>query len=799
MSLTLAVLAPFLLAPLIPVLNRCLRVNVGWPVALIPAAIFAYLSAQLPRLMNGEVVHVIYPWIPSLDINFTLYLDGLSLFFAMLITGIGTLVVLYSIFYLDPKEEKGNFYVYILLFMGAMLGIVTSNNLILLFIFWELTSFSSFLLIGFWFHRGESRYGALKSMLITVLGGLAMLAGFILLYIITGTFELREIIAQAGVIKDHAFYFPAMLLILLGAFTKSAQVPFHIWLPNAMEAPTPVSAYLHSATMVKAGIFLIARMTPALGGTMEWFLIVSGVGIVTMFFSAMLAIRQTDLKALLAFGTVSQLGLIVALLGFGTPGAILGAMFHLLNHAAFKGSLFMVAGIIDHETGSRDIRQLRGLAKVMPVTAAIAGIGSLAMAGIPPFNGFLSKEMFFAASLEAVTTTYIAAHPLAALFPVMAVIGSVFTFIYSMMLFHGVFFNGPLTKDTDKKPHEAPFGLYFPALVLASLNIIIGLYPKLVANTILGPVTEAILLEPMKIKITLWHGFNLPLGMSAAVIVFGSLLYWRIEQTKGTVSAITANKASAYASANAVYDWTVVNTVQGAKKLTDWQMTGYLRDYLVFIMTFAIAIAGLTMWLKQGFDFNMVNLAPIALHEAILLVLIMAAAMAVVLAKSRLVAIIALGVVGYAISLLYILFRAPDLALTQLIVETVTLALFLLVFCHLPKGLVAETGKHTIKTINVIISVLAGLMVTGLAVSAHNQKSFAPISDYFVENSYQLAGGKNMVNVILVDFRGLDTMGEIVVVGMAAFAVYAMIKLRLKKPAKLKKRNLEAHLREGGK
>jgi multicomponent Na+:H+ antiporter subunit A len=794
MSLALAVLAPFLLAPLIPVLNRFLKVHVGWPVALIPAAIFAYLSAQLPKLMNGEVVHIAYQWVPSLGIDFTLYLDGLSLLFAMLITGIGTLVVLYSIFYLDPKESMGNFYVYILLFMGAMLGVVTSNNLILLYVFWELTSLSSFLLIGFWFHRGESRYGAQKSMLITVLGGFAMLTGFVLLYMITGTFDIRETIAQASVIKSHQFYFPAMILILLGAFTKSAQVPFHIWLPNAMEAPTPVSAYLHSATMVKAGIFLIARMTPALGGTMEWFLIVSGVGIVTMFFSAMMAIRQTDLKALLAFGTVSQLGLIVTLLGFGTPAAILGAMFHLLNHAAFKGSLFMVAGIIDHETGSRDIRRLRGLAQVMPITAAIAGIGSLAMAGIPPFNGFLSKEMFFGASLEAVTSTHIFAHPLAALYPILAVVGSVFTFIYSMMLFHGVFF-GPLTKDTDKKPHEAPVGLYAPALVLASISIIIGLYPKLVADTILGPVTEAILLEPMKIKITLWHGFNLPLAMSAAVIVFGSLLYRQLEKTKGVVNAITNNKASAYVSANAFYDWTIVNMIKGAKKLIDWQMTGYLRDYLVFILTFAIAIAGGTIFLKQGFEFNMVNLAPIALHEAILLGIIMAAALAVVLAKSRLVAIIALGVVGYTISLVYILFRAPDLALTQLIVETITLALFLLAFYHLPKGLVAETGKHTIKSINVVVSVLSGVLITALAISAHNLKSFEPISAYFIENSYELAGGKNIVNVILVDFRGLDTMGEITVLGIAAFAVYAMIKLRLKKSVKL----IEAHLKEGGK
>ncbi|MDW7673122.1 MAG: Na+/H+ antiporter subunit A [Bacillota bacterium] len=775
MALTLAVLSPFLLAPLIPVLNRYVKFHVGWFVALIPFLNFVFFASHLPQLMNGEVVQVLYQWIPSIGINFTLYLDGLSLLFTMLITGIGTLVVLYSIFYLDSEEPLGNFYVYILLFMGAMLGVVTSNNLILLYIFWELTSFSSFLLIGFWYYRNESRYGAQKSMMITVLGGFAMLAGFVLLYVITGTFDIRELVAQAEVIKAHAFYLPALILILIGAFTKSAQVPFHIWLPNAMEAPTPVSAYLHSATMVKAGIFLIARLTPILAGTAAWFLIVSTVGILTLVMGAFLAIRQTDLKAILAFSTVSQLGLIVTLLGYGTPAAILGATFHLLNHAAFKGSLFMMVGIVDHETGTRDIRRLSGLAKKMPYTAAIAGIGTLAMAGVPPFNGFLSKEMFFVASLEALSTTYVQASPWTILFPSIALLGSIFTFVYSMMIFHGVFF-GPLTQDTDKKPHEAPLGLLLPGLFLASLNIIIGLYPKIVGNTILGPVTEAILTEPMKIKITLWHGFNLPLVMSMAVVVFGGLLYWQLGKTKQILALVPARPSS-----NAVYDWTIVNMVKGAKKITDWQMTGYLRDYILFIMSFTVLVAGGTIYLRQGFSFNMVNLAPIAIYEAIIAVLIVAAAITVVLSKSRLAAIIALGMVGYSVALLFILFRAPDLALTQLIVETVTLALFLLVFYHLPKEIVPETGKSTIKGLNVVVSVLTGVVMTVMAISAHNLKSFESISAYFVENSYKLAGGRNIVNVILVDFRGFDTMGEITVLGIAGFAVYAMIMLRLKR------------------
>lgn len=776
MSLTLAVLLPFLFAPLVPVLHRYVKLHVGWFVLLVPAVTFAFFAAQLPTLMGGQVIQVAYEWVPSMGLNFNLYLDGWSLLFALLITGIGFLVVLYSIFYLDPEEPRGNFYFYLLAFMGAMLGVVTSNNLILLYVFWELTSFSSFLLIGFWYHRTGSRYGAQKSMLITVLGGLVMLAGFVLLYVITGTFEIRDLIAQAEVIKAHALYLPALICILIGAFSKSAQVPFHIWLPNAMEAPTPVSAYLHSATMVKAGIFLIARIFPIMGGTAEWFWIVSTVGISTMIMGSFLAIRQTDLKAILAFSTVSQLGLIITLYGYGTPAAILAGSFHLLNHSAFKGSLFMMVGIVDHETGTRDVRLLSGLAKKMPITALMAGIGCMAMAGIPPFNGFLSKELFFEASVMATSAaTNAFHHPIAILFPIVAVVGSIFTFVYSMMIFHGVFF-GPLTDKTDKMPHEAPIGLLAPGLFLAALNVIIGLFPMIVGKTILPPVTESILLAPMQVKIYLWHGFNVPLFMSMAVVVIGALLYLKLETTKKVLNMVPARPSS-----NAIYDWLVVNVVKGALNLTNRQMTGYLRDYILFTMMAVVGFIGLGVVFNGGYNFNMVGLAPIAVYEALVILIIAAAAIATMMAKSRLMAIISLGIVGYSIALLFVLFRAPDLALTQLIVETVTLALFLLCFYHLPKEIVQETGKATIKIFNIIVAGLTGVLMTVLSISAHNSKTFEPISVYFLENSKTLGGGTNVVNVILVDFRTFDTMGEIVVLGIAAFAVYAMIKLRAKR------------------
>ncbi|MGF7183958.1 multicomponent Na+:H+ antiporter subunit A [Desulfitispora alkaliphila] len=776
MGLTLAVLAPLLFAPLVPVLNRYTKFHVGWLVALVPFTLFVYFASQLPLLMRGEVVEVFYQWVPTFGINFSLYLDGLSLLFAMLITGIGTLVVLYSIYYLAPEEPLGNFYFYIMLFMAAMLGVVTSNNLILLYGFWELTSFSSFLLIGFWFFKEESRYGAQKSMLITVAGGLAMLAGFVLLYMVTGTFEIREIIAQAETIKAHAFYLPILILVLLGAFTKSAQMPFHIWLPNAMEAPTPVSAYLHSATMVKAGIFLIARMTPALGGTMEWFLIVSTVGIITMAMGSFLAIKQKDLKAILAFSTISQLGMIVTLLGLSTSAAVLAAMFHLLNHSAFKGSLFMMVGIVDHETGTRDISKLRGLAKVMPYTAVIAGIGALSMAGVPPFNGFLSKEMFFEVSVETVAATFAYVHPLAIMFPILAFLGSVCTFIYSMMIFHGVFFNGPLTEDTPKHPHEAPFGLLAPGLFLVSLNVIIGLFPGLVGNTILKPVTESILLEPMKIDIYHWHGFNLPLIMSIGVVAFGLILYKNLPQFKKIYDVLPSQP-----NMNTVYDGGLANFLKGSTWLTEKQLTGYLRDYLAVILGFTVALVGSVAIYREALDFNMVNLAPVELAEVLVAVVIAIAAVFTVMAKTRLSAVLSVGVIGYAVALMFVLFRAPDLALTQLIVETVTLALFLLCFFHLPKDLLKGTIKGSAKLVNAAVALGMGTLMTVLTLSAHNNKSFESISKYFIENSYELAGGKNFVNVILVDFRGIDTFGEIVVLAIAALGVYAMIKLRSKR------------------
>ena len=785
MSLTAVVLSPFILAMLVPLLSKVVGKKIGWVVSLLPLTLFVWFAMQLPKIMNGEAVTVFYEWIPSMGINFSLYLDGLNLLFGFLIAGIGFLVVIYSIFYLCAKENLVNFYVFILLFMGAMLGVVTSNNLVLMYLFWELTSFSSFLLIGFWYYKERSRYGAQKSMLITVMGGFSMLAGIILLWVTTGTFEIRGaegIIANSALIKESALYIPIALLILFGAFTKSAQVPFHIWLPDAMEAPTPISAYLHSATMVKAGIFLIALMTPALGGTEFWMLTVSGIGITTLLLGSYLALRQKDLKAILAFSTVSQLGLVIALIGYGTPAAILAGIFHLFNHSAFKGSLFMMVGIVDHETGTRDISKLRGLAKVMPVTAAIAGIGTLAMAGLPPFNGFLSKDMFFKASLDVVNTSFAFMYPYGWVFPVVAVIASTFTFIYSLTIFLKVFFGGELTTETPKVPHEAPFGLLAPAVVLAGITVTVGLFPNLVSQAILEPAVLAVSGVQYNVSIYHWHGIGPGLWIKVFIIAAGLFLYWHLDTLRAVIARVP-NAINAISS-NRFYDWALPATLSGALKVTNAHMTGRLRDYNLFVMLYVVLVVGGTIFFKDALRINIDSFSPVAAYEVILGIVLAGATIGVVFAKGRLAATVSLGVAGFMVAFFFALFRAPDLVLTQLIIETVTLALLLMAFSRLPKYLDESSTPATTKITNGVVAISVGVMAALLTMIGHSSRFYESIAYYFIENSYEFGGGTNAVNVVLVDFRGLDTLGEAVVLGIAGLGVYAMIKLALGKGGK---------------
>ncbi|MCM3139374.1 Na+/H+ antiporter subunit A [Bacillus safensis] len=789
-----AILSPFLLAFVVPFLYKYVkRIHTGWFVLILPILLFTYFIQMLHITSNGRTLFSQAEWIPSLGMNFTVYVDGLSLLFALLITGIGALVVLYSIFYLSKeKEQLGSFYTYLLMFMTAMLGVVLSDNMVVLYLFWELTSISSFLLIGYWYKRERSRYGATKSLLITVFGGLAMLGGFILIYLITDSFSIREAVNQLQLIMASPYFIPAMILILLGAFTKSAQFPFYIWLPDAMEAPTPVSSYLHSATMVKAGIYLVARFSPIFAISEVWFWTISIVGLVTLFWGSFHAVRQNDLKAILAYSTVSQLGMIMLMLGVGAAAihennpaffgaAILAAIFHLINHATFKGSLFMAAGIIDHETGTRDIRKLGGLMTIMPITFTITLIGTFSMAGLPPFNGFLSKELFFTSMIRISDISFTDVSTWGAIIPALAWLASVFTFIYSMMLLFKTF-RGRLNIDQlEKKPHEAPIGMLIPPIILAALVVTFFFFPNILAYSVIEPAMAAIIPEAIEtgsrfsVKIEAWHGFQPELYMTIGVVVLGTIGYLTLSKWRPMYNIFKEKW-----SFNALYDRSLIGLEKGSYRLTNSYMTGFLRDYLVYVFGFMIIVIGGVMFYQQAFSFQTDQAASIGTYEVILSLVMVAATIATVFASSRLTAIIALGVMGYTLSLFFVIFRAPDLALTQLIIETISVALFLLCFYHLPK-LSLKQKTRRFKMTNFIISLGVGVVVTCLAFASTSQQSLDTISTYFIENSYKLAGGDNIVNVILVDFRGFDTLFEITVLAIAALGIYGLLKTQAKR------------------
>ncbi|MGD7046272.1 Na+/H+ antiporter subunit A [Jeotgalibacillus proteolyticus] len=791
--LHLAIVLPFLAAVFIPFLFKGLKnIHTGWFVLLVPLLLFIYFIQYLPVTRDGESVTKTVEWIPSLGINFIAHVDGLGLLFAMLITGIGALVVLYSIYYLaKEKEALHNFYVYLLMFMGAMLGVVLSDNLIVLYMFWEFTSISSFLLIGYWYDRERSRYGAQKSMLITVFGGLSMLGGIVLLYLMGGTFSIQELIGLSDVLITDPLFIPALILILLGAFTKSAQFPFHIWLPDAMEAPTPVSAYLHSATMVKAGIYLVARMSPVFAESGLWLWLVAGFGIFTLFWGSFNAVKQTDLKAILAYSTISQLGLIMSLLGVGAAAlhydylddniymiATIAAVFHLINHATFKGSLFMMAGIVDHETGTRDIRKLGGLVNLMPITFTIAIIGSFSMAGLPPFNGFLSKEMFLTGMLSVLELDLFNLSTWGILFPVIAWIASVFTFVYSIKLVFKTFLGKPQFDQLPKKPHEAPIGMLISPLVLISMVVLFGFFPNLLSNSMIKPAVEAILPslvdagQEVDVHIYFWHGFQPELFMTLGIILFGIVLYSTLAKWQGVYNRIPERL-----TLNGLYDRGLARSESGGYRLTSGVMTGFMRTYLVYIFSFFVAILLSTLIIKEGFVYDTSGLAAIQSYEVILALVLVAGAVTILFAKSRLTSIVALGVVGYSVALFFVLFRAPDLALTQLVIETVTVALFLLCFYHLPE-ISRKEERMRFRFGNAVLSLLVGATMTLIAMSAFSQRTDESISQYHIDNVYELAAGGNMVNVILVDFRGFDTLFEISVLGIAALGIYAMVRYR---------------------
>ncbi len=793
--LHVAVILPFAAGIVLAMLHRFFRkIHMGWLVLLVPALLFVYFASLVPAVSQRNTVSGYIPWIPSLDIGFNLYLDGLSLLLTLLITGVGTLVVLYSIFYMDTKEALNRFYLYLLMFMGAMLGVVLSDNMIVLYGFWELTSITSFLLIAFHYKRKESTSGAQKSFLITVFGGFAMLAGFMLMYLMTGTFSIRATITEWGQIQDSALFLPALVLILIGAFTKSAQFPFHIWLPDAMEAPTPVSAYLHSATMVKAGLYVVARFTPIFGGQGLWFWLVTGVGLLTLCYGSFLAVKKNDLKAILAYSTISQLGLIMSLLGVGSAAiyfgygessamytvAITAALLHLFNHATFKAALFMVVGIVDHETGTRDIRKLGGLASFMPVTFTVALVGALAMAGIPPFNGFLSKELFFQAMVEVTHLRIFGLGSWSILLPVFAWLASVFTLIYALIIVFKTFLGRTRSEIPAEKLHEAPVGMLIPPVILGILVIIFGLFPNLLAGSLIEPAMAAVLPsllngnEHFDVHFSLWHGITPELIMTIGVIALGITLYKLLPRWRTIYEHYPQGL-----TINNMYHVVLDNLQHYARKWTEAYMNGSVRNYLVYIFSFTVALLVYAFFRSgENITWNFKGNAPFSFYEAVLLVALIASAVSIPFAKNRLSAVIMTGAVGYLVTLLFVLFRAPDLALTQMIVETVSVALFLLCFYHLPE---LQRGKssRSYLSVNMIVAIAVGVVMTFVALAASGTASLESISEFFIQESYNLAGGKNVVNVLLVDFRGFDTLLEIMVLGVASLSIYSMINLNL--------------------
>lgn len=781
------ILLPLFFAIVIPIIYRFYKgVHLGWFVLPIPVIIFIYFMSYINVPDSDKPFIVIWDFMPRIGMNFAVHLDGLSLLFASLITGIGALVVLYSITYLSKSESLGNFYCYLLMFMGAMLGVVLSDNLLMLYLFWELTSISSFLLIGYWRDKQSSIYGAQKSLLITVFGGLMLLGGFISLYLAGNSWSITSLIQNADTIQSSPYFILAMVLILIGAMTKSAQFPFHIWLPDAMEAPTPVSAYLHSATMVKAGIYLVARTTPifAISGGFVW--TVTAIGLITLFWASFNAVKQQDLKGILAFSTVSQLGMIMSMLGIGAVSyhysgessqlflaSIIAAVFHLINHATFKGALFMVTGTIDHEVGTRDIKKLGGLMTIMPISCTFTIITALSMAGVPPFNGFLSKELFLTAMFDAHSADVFSLSTLGYLLPIVAIVGSIFTFVYSFKYVHEIFFGEYKPEALPKKAHEAPILMLLPTGVLTLLVVVFGLFPNILSNSIIAPAVRAIApfaSEP-EVHISYWHGITPALIGTIIVFVVGFLLFKNVQKWIGVYDI-----QPEYLTFNYYYDRGIQLSSYISNKITQSYMTGFVRSYLMYIFAFFIIITALTLF-THPVSFVFDNISSIRPYELILIALILISTFCIVLAKSRLFSIIMLASVGYSVALFFVFFGAPDLALTQLSIETISTALFLLCFYHLPK-MSRHDEDRKFKLGNFIISICVGIGVIILGLIAYGNRHFDSISQYYKDNVYDLAAGKNMVNVILVDFRGFDTLFESAVLGIAGLGIYTLIKLR---------------------
>ena len=768
MSPALIAALPFLGAMLPGLADRLGRNAAALAAALATALALAGLLAHTPQVLHGDVITARIDWLPSLGLNANFRIDGLGLMFAGMILGIGLLIILYARFYLSAKESMGRFLTYLMLFQGAMTGIVLSDNILLMLVFWELTSLSSFLLIGWWRHLPEGRQGARMALAVTGGGGLALIAGMLILGNIAGSNELSQILTQKDAIQASPLYPLALVLILIGAFTKSAQFPFHFWLPHAMAAPTPVSAYLHSATMVKAGLFLMARLWPVLSGTPEWTAIVASAGLFTMLLGAKIALFKDDLKSILAFSTVSHLGLITFLLGLGTPAAASAAMLHILAHASFKAALFMVAGIVDHEAHTRDIRRLGGLRAAMPLTFAIATIATLSMAGVPPLNGFLSKELMLenAAHSRWLTPWLVAA---------LATAGALLSVAYSLRFLARTFLGQPRDQHD---AHDPSPGLWAAPALLAVIVIASGLAPMALFGPFVDAAASATTGQEIHAHIALWHGLQAPaLWMSLGAFggAFITLGFW--PRFRAMWDAFPRPEAKV------IFDATIAAMVSAARKTTTTLHDGTLgRAMSATVLVILLA----ALWAFHGGTHLPGTRQPLPLQGAPLAgwaILSTAAIATLFTHHNRLLALLLTGIVGLLLSAGFAWLSAPDLALTQISVEVVTILLMLLALNFLPPETPRESAPLR-RSRDGFLATATGLGAGLLAYALMTRDAaFPKVSDFHWAQSKPGAGGTNAVNTIIVDFRGFDTYGEIIVLGIAALVIFALAISVLSSPA----------------
>ncbi|QJQ97026.1 MULTISPECIES: putative monovalent cation/H+ antiporter subunit A [Halomonadaceae] len=758
----LAVLSGFVLAAFAPLGQRWFAERASAIFALYPAIVALWLMTLLPTVMGGDEV-LIYSleWVPSLGMSLTFVLDGLSLLFALLITIIGTFVLIYAGGYLKGHPDLVRFHLAILAFMASMLGLVLADGLLTLFVFWELTSITSYLLIGFNHADIEARKSARQGLFVTFGGGLALMAGLVLLGVAGDSWSLQEINQSGDLLREHALYLPLLLCLLGGAFTKSAQFPFHFWLPNAMAAPTPVSAYLHSATMVKAGIYLLARLHPSLGGTDAWVGILSVVGAVTMFTGAFLALRHTNIKKLLAYSTIMALGTLTMLLGVGTDGALVAFVTFLLAHSMYKGALFMVAGILDHETGTKDVTAMGGLRHLMPVTAIFASIAALSLAGVPPLFGFLGKELMF--------ETVLGATRFEVLILILSFCAAFLTIAVAAIVVIRPFFGE--RQETPKLAHEPPASMLAGPVVLASLSLILGLAPALAGVGVVSAAASTVAGEPLDFYLALWHGFNLELMMSIASLILGILVFRNWARIRRGLSRLDPMFAR---GPEAGYE----HFLDGIVSVSEWQtrvlQNGYMRNYIMVMVVTLSVLIGNSLLLRYTPQFAIE--LDVQFHEAIVALLMVSAALFACASRSRLGAVASVGIMGFCIALTFILFSAPDLGITQLLVETLTVIVLILVLFRLPRFARLSTPVERVR--DMLVAGSLGILIMMLVLVVVDSNQFASISGYMIENSVPLAHGRNIVNVILVDYRALDTLGEMFVLALAAIGVYAMLKLR---------------------